>query len=258
VDSHINATFDFTLLTPTVKVTACWIKVRPGGEPQLVIGPPLVGMNAGTPTSIVTANVVGGIAGRAYDVYINIRGDVGGVYTFHWVVNIDGDDCGCTSVVSPYNGAGSVVSGDGSVIVNDRPRFFVSATFPVNPQVLDRWYDPTSTNIYDYVSNGLTTYWELAGASTGGGGGGGSGGSGANIVTIQPIFPDGVTTNFMLVATSGPVAVTAANTLFVSVDGVWQEAVVQYQAVDNQIQFIQPPSADSHIFIQWFTPPGSV
>jgi hypothetical protein len=238
-----------------VKVTACWIKVRPGGEPQLVIGPPLVGMNAGTPTSIVTANVVGGIAGRAYDVYINIRGDIGGVYTFHWTVNIAGDDCGCASVVPSYNGAGSVVSGDGSVIVNDRPRFFVSATFPVNPQVLDRWYDTTSANIYDYVSNGLTTHWELAGAS-GGGGGGGGGGSGANIVTIQPITPDGVTRNFVLTA-GQPVTVTAANTLFVSVDGVWQEPVVQFQAIDNQIQFAQAPLPDSHIFIQWFAPPES-
>src|SRR4029077_14024883 len=161
--------------------------------------------------------VQGGIAGRAYDVEINIRGDQGGVYGFHWDVNVLGDDCGC-ALVSPPLLTNGVVSGDGSIIVNTAPRFFVSATFPVAPNVLDRCYDTSTGNIYDYVSDGLDTFWELAG-----GGGGGGGGGGANIITIQPIFPDGTTTTFTLTSTSRPVTVTVANTLFVSVDGVWQE-----------------------------------
>ena len=251
VDEIVGVTLDFTQLSPTVNVLGCWVKVKPGGEPQLVVGPPVVGMTTGTPTGIVTLNVQGGIAGRAYDVEINIRGDQGGVYGFHWDVNVLGDDCGC-ALVSPPLLTNGVVSGDGSIIVNTAPRFFVSATFPVAPNVLDRWYDTSTGNIYDYVSDGLDTFWELAG-----GGGGGGGGGGANIITIQPIFPDGTTTTFTLTSTSRPVTVTVANTLFVSVDGVWQEPVSQYQASGNQIHFTQAPFADSRVFIAWFAPAGS-
>jgi hypothetical protein len=251
-EDFVGVTFDFTQLLPVVNVVGCWIKVRPGGEPQLMVGPPVVGMNASVPTDIVTAGVEGGIPGRTYDVEINVRGQQGGIYSFHWTVNVTGDDCGCAPIPTYPLGNG-VVSGDGSIIVNTAPRFFVSATFPVAPNVLDRWYDTSSANIYDYVSDGLDTFWELAGQS----GGGGGGGSAANIISIQPIFPDGTTTLFTMTATSRPVAVTVANTLMVSVDGVWQEPVADYQAAGNQIQFTQAPHADSRIFIQWFAPPGS-
>jgi hypothetical protein len=251
VDEITDVTVDFTQLSPTVNVVGCWIKVKPGGEPQLVVGPPIVGMTSGTPTDIVTFNVQGGIAGRSYDVEINVRGDQGGVYSFHWTVNVLGDDCGCTPMPTYLVGNG-VVSGDGSIIVNTAPRFFVSATFPVAPNVLDRWYDTSSGNLYDYISDGLSAFWQIAG-----GGGGGGGGGTVNIVSIIPIFPDGTTTIFTLTSTTRPVTVTAANTLFVSVDGVWQEPVTQYQAAGNQIEFAQPPFADSRVFILWFAPPGS-
>ena len=251
VDEVVGVTADFTQLSPTVNVVGCWIKVRPGGEPQLVVGPPIVGMTSGTPTGIVTFNVQGGIAGRSYDVEINIRGDQDGVYSFYWTVNVLGDDCGCIPVLA-YPVGNGVVSGDGSIIINTAPRFFVSATFPVGPNVLDRWYDTSSGNLYDYISDGLDTFWELWGGS-----GGGGGGSGANIISIQPIYPDGVTTTFTLTSASRPVTVSAANNLLVSVDGVWQEPGVQYVASGNQIEFTQAPSADSHIFMLWFAPPGS-
>jgi hypothetical protein len=253
VDEITDVTVDFTQLSPTVNVVGCWIKVKPGGEPQLVVGPPIVGMTTGTPTDIVTFDVQGGIAGRSYDVEINIRGDKGGVYSFHWTVNTLGDDCGC-ALVPAYPVGNGVVSGDGSIIVNTAPRFFVSATFPVAPNVLDRWYDTSTGNLYDYISDGLDTFWELWGGS---GGGGGGGGSGANILSILPITPDGVTTIFTLATTTRPVTVTVANTLLVSVDGVWQEPVTQYQAANNQIQFTQAPFADSKVFMLWFAPPGS-
>ena len=72
---------------------------------------------------------------------------------------------------------------------------------------------------------------------------------------MQPIAPDGTTRNFTLVASTGEtVAVVNTNTLWVSVDGVWQEPLVQYSAVDNQIVFVQPPFADSVIFMLWFAP----
>jgi hypothetical protein len=152
----------------------------------------------------------------------------------------------------PLNG---VVSADGSVIVNTAPRFFVSGTIPVGANVLDRWYDTSNGQLYDYVSNGITTLWVEAGT---GGGGGGGGGSNVTILSLNAIHPDGVTQVFNLTSVIGrPVTIVGSNTLFVSVDGVWQDATTQYTAVNNQIAFAQAPFADSVIFMLWFAPYSS-
>ena len=165
-------------------------------------------------------------------------------------INVLGDDCDCTSVLPIYPlGYLNAVSADGSIVVNSAPRFFVSSTAPINANVLDRWYNTTTGNVFDYITNGLVSYWTEAG--TGGGGGGNTG----NIIKMQSIAPDGVTRTFTLIATTGEtVNVINTNTLWVSVDGVWQEPLAQYNAVDNQIVFTQPPFADSVIFMLWFAP----
>jgi hypothetical protein len=144
-----------------------------------------------------------------------------------------------------------VVSGDGSVVVNIAPRFFISATTPVGARVLDRWYNSITGSIYDFVTNGLASWWE---ESTIGGGGG----YGANIVKMNPIVPDGSTTQFTLTATDGTlVDILGTNTLLVSVDGVWQEPETQYGAAVDQIVFAQAPFSDSIIFMLWLSPPPS-
>ena len=249
LDARTLVTVNYASIIPVDTLTNYSFRIKPGGEPQLSIEASALDVTK----TILTFYVDGGIAGQSYEVLIGAMLLSGAVRSDQLTVDVIGDGCGCHALaVSAYLSGN--VSSDGSVIVNTAPRFFVSATFPVNPNVLDRWYDTTTANIYDFVSDGLNTFWELAGGSGGGGGGGG----GANIVTIQPIFPDGTTSLFTMTATSRPVTVTIANTLFVSVDGVWQEPVVQYQASGNQLQFTQAPSADAIIFIAWFAPPGSV
>ena len=250
LDARTLVTVDYSGIIPTDTLSNYSFRVKPGGEPQLSIDNPTLDVT----NTILTFYVDGGIAGRAYEVAVVAILLSGGVRADTLTVNVGGEDCGCCSLPAPVYPTGNV-SSDGSVIVNTAPRFFVSATFPVNPRVLDRWYDTTTANIYDFVSDGLNTFWELAGGS---GGGGGGGGAGTNIITIQPLSPDGVTSLFTMTSTSRPVTVTTANTLFVSVDGVWQEPVVQYQATGNQLQFTQAPSADSVIFIAWFAPPGTI
>jgi hypothetical protein len=244
------ATFDFSQLTPAITVASCWVRVRQGGEPQLIVGPPISNPSDGAPNT-VTAHVQGGIPGRAYDVELNVRADLGATYSFQWTVNILGDDCACPPVPPPSDYI-TLVTGDGMIVTNTAPRFFVSALAPISPQVLDRWYDTSTGNISDFVTNGNLSYWVVGG----GGGGGGGGGSGP-IISLLPIYPDGVTTIFTLTAVDMPVTILASNTLFVSTDGVWQQPVVQYQALDNQINFAEAPSADSVIFMVWFAPPGS-
>lgn len=251
-DMIAGITVDYSQLAGVVggfTPTSVSFKIKPGGEPQLFILVPLIA------AEVLSFSINGGIAGRAYEVTINMRGGLGGVRSDVLSVNIDGDDCGCSPVMPYYPpGYDGTTSADGSVIVNDRPRFFVSNNFPVNPNVLDRWYDTTTANIYDYVSNGLSTYWQITGS--GGGGGGGSGGE-VSIVSISPIAPDGTTTTFNLTSSQSAVSINNANTLFVSVDGVWQEPNVSYAAAGNLIQFATAPFADSKIFMLWFAPaPG--
>jgi hypothetical protein len=103
--------------------------------------------------------------------------------------------------------------------------------------------------VSDYITNGASASWVVS--SGGGGGGGGT----STIRKISPIFPDGSNTTFVLTSQdSTPVNIAAANYLFVSVDGVWQEPGIQYTAAANVIIFSQAPTADAAIFMLWFGP----
>lgn len=239
---------DYSSAVPPVLINNFSFRVRPGGEPQLWISDSDLGAGA----DFITFFIEGGIGGRAYEVVIHtmlasgeVRSDVLNVQV------LGGDNC-CPAFVLPALPNQDQTSGDGSIIVNTAPRFFISGSIPVGANVLDRWYDTTTGELYDYISNGITSLWQLAGS---GGGGGGGSGSGVIILTIAPIQPDGSTTVFTLTSLLGrPVTITTSNTLFVSVDGVWQQPDVQYAAVNNQVSFVQPPSNDSQVFMLWFAP----
>lgn len=243
LDARALITVDYSQLVPAVTLKGYSFRIRPGGEPQLRLE------NSTLSGASLSFYVNGGIGGRAYEVAIVVKLANTETRTDMLTVQVLGDDCGCALLPPPP--AQGVVSGDGSVIVNDLPRFFVSATIPVGANVLDRWYNVVNGEVYDYISNGLSTLWQLAG----GGGGGGGIGSNVAVINIVPIMPDGVTTLFTLSAIGGaPVNIASSATLFVSVDGVWQDSQTQYYAVGNQIQFAQPPSADSAVFMVWFAP----
>jgi hypothetical protein len=249
LDARTQIAVDYSAVAPPVLIDNYSFRVSPGGEPQLWIDESEISL----PANAITFFIRGGIAGRAYEIKINTILDSGETRTDTLTVNVLGDDCGCTFVIPlPVLGVGDVTSGDGRVVVNTAPRFFVSGTPPVGANVLDRWYNTASGLLYDYVSNGITTFWQQAA------GGGGGGGSGAVILNISPIHPDGATTTFVLTTVSGiPVAISGSSTLFVSIDGVWQDGTTQYVAVNNQVQFAQAPSADSQVFMLWFAPASS-
>jgi hypothetical protein len=247
VDTNTFITVDYSQLIPAVTLANFTLRVTPGGSPNLGIGQATLNTGETQLTFLLSA----GIEGRAYDVMITAKLTTGEARTDKLTVNVLGDDCGCTPLPAPPPVNGDV-SGDGSIIVNTALRFFVSGTIPVGANVLDRWYDTSNGLLYDYISNGITSLWQEAGS---GGGGGGGGGSNVTILSIQPIHPDGVTTVFTLTSVSGrPVTISGGNTVFVSVDGVWQDATTQYTAVNNQIAFAQAPSADSIVFMLWFAP----
>jgi hypothetical protein len=247
VDTSTLISVDYSQLVPAVTLANFTLRVTPGGTPNLGISK----VTLDATKTLLTFLVSGGIAGRTYDVMVTTILTGGEARSDKLTVNVYGDTFGCTPLPTPppLNGE---VSGDGSVIVNTAPRFFVSGTIPVGANVLDRWYDTANGLLYDYISNGITSLWQEAGS---GGGGGGGGGSNVTILSLVPIHPDGTTTVFSLTSVVGrPVTIVGSNTVFVSVDGVWQDPTTQYTAVNNQIAFAQAPSVDSIIFMLWFAP----
>jgi hypothetical protein len=245
LDGRTLVTVDYSQLVPTVTLVGYSFRIRPGGEPQLWISKSQMGTG---PTLSFTVD--GGIGGVQYEVTIVLTTDIG-VRSDVLNVNVLGDGCGCSYLASPPY-FGDVTSSDGSIIVNTAPRFFVSATPPVAPNVLDRWYDTTNEVVFDYISNGLFTSWVLANA--GGGGGGGGGGGSSTIRRISPIAPDGTKVSFTLTAMDGTtVAINGDAYLMVSLDGVWQEPTYQYSAIGNVVVFAQAPTADAHVFMLWFS-----
>lgn len=239
---------DYSELTPAIAISNFTFRVTPGGLPNLGIN----NVTLNPAKTQLTFLLSDGVGGLTYDIEVTVMLTTGEKRSDNLTINVAGDGgCGCGALLAPPPTTGDV-SGDGSIIVNTAPRFFVSSTIPVGANVLDRWYDTTNQQVYDYISTGLTTLWQAASS-----GGGGSGGSGSNvtILSMNPIHPDGVTTVFTLTTVIGrPVSGLVANTLFVSLDGVLQDASTQYSTVNNQIQFAQPPDADSIIFMLWFAP----
>jgi hypothetical protein len=250
LDAVVAMSVDYSQVVPAWSISSYSFKVKPGGFPELGI---YASSGSAANSTLLEFSIFGGIAGRAYEITIitkmaddETRSDV-------LTVNVQGDDFICVPFTPAYpQGYSGAVSSDGSVIVNKAPRFFVSGTPPVGANVLDRWYDTATGEMFDFISNGVSTYWQIAAGS------GGGSISSASILNITPIRPDGVATTFPLTAVGGrPVTLIGANTLFVSLDGVWQDSATQYTVVGNQITFAQAPSADSVVFMLWFAPPTS-
>ena len=256
LDENVFISVDYSQLVSAVTLLGYSFRVSPGGSPQLGIPSSQL-----TPSTLLTVELVGGIGGRAYMVTINAVLSNGDTRSDVLTVNVLGDDdCGCVTV-SPLPPTYGVVSNDGVVVVNTAPRFFVSSTAPVQAQALDRWFDSSTGDVYDFISDGKTGYWVLsivAAGPSGDGSGSEVAFSGSSIIKLVSIVPDGTTTTFTLVAAGGQaVSIVGVTSLFVSVDGVWQEPGAQYVADGNQITFVQAPSADSSVFMLWFSAPSS-
>ena len=234
---------DYSKLVPAQTITDFSFRVSPGGSPQLNIASAVIA------TNILTIVMSGGRAGVAYRIEIIGIGATGTRTDFLDVQLLDDGGCGCEDIATaPLTPVGNV-SGDGGMYINTALRYFVSSTVPVDGRIFDRWYNTTTGDIYDFVTDGLKSWWEL---STLGGGGG----YGANVVKMNSLTPDGNTKVFTLTATDGTtVDIIGTNTLLVSVDGVWQEPTTMYSAVDNQLTFIEAPLVGAVIFMIWFSPP---
>jgi hypothetical protein len=249
INDRVQISIDYSKLTPSVAVSKIWFEIEPGGVPPLTIDSVVI------TSTLVTFYVGGGYSDMSYNILTNAILSAGAVHSDLLVVNVIGENgCDC-NYVSPADQT-NYISGDAEIFVNKYPRFFVSGTAPTNANLLDRWYNLTNTTWYDYVTDGITNFWAISGVGAPPPDSGGDGGSGITgnitIKKMQPLELDGVTNTFSLISTDMFTPnVTTDNSLFVSIDGVWQEPTTQYTASGASITFTLPPAADSYVFILW-------
>lgn len=76
-------------------------------------------------------------------------------------------------------------------------------------------------------------------------------------INTPPGFQDGVRVSFVLTVKSDGTnpSLAGPEELLVSIDGVIQEAAVQYQASGDTVTFLQAPTSDAYVFISWFKTP---
>ena len=248
IDGRVQLTVDYSKLAPAVSVSKIWFEIEPGGVPPLTIDSVVVA------DPLVTFFVDGGYSDTSYSVVANAVFDDGSVHSDLLIVNVFGEGgCACVSTSDTY-ADNYIQFGTQEVFVNKYPRFFVSAIAPTNANLLDRWYDLLNQTWYDYVTDGVTNFWAISGVGAPPPPSGGDSGASGNITIkkMQPLALDGVTTTFPLISTDLFLPnVTTNNSLFVSIDGVWQEPTTQFNASGSSITFATAPAQDSYVFILW-------
>lgn len=154
---------DYSQLTPGVTLASVEsFIVDQGGNPPLVVSNP--GIDVPT-TTVLTFLLSNGLAGVQYTLSIVMNLTDSTTRTDILTVNIPstGDDCcaGAQAVLAspiPFPNV-SVISPDGSVYYNQVPRWFLSSSPPINPNVMDQWYNPSTNVYYQYVTDGTTAQW---------------------------------------------------------------------------------------------------
>lgn len=162
VDDLSLITVDYTKLTPalTLKSISSFV-ANAGGNPPLVISNPTVDIT----DNILTFLLSNGLAGVQYTLSIIMQMSDNSIRTDKLVVNIPstGNDLVANPAATPafiFPSQG-VVSADGSIYYNQVLRWFLSDTPPVNPNIMDQWYNPTSGVYSQYVTNGLVASWVI-------------------------------------------------------------------------------------------------
>jgi hypothetical protein len=249
IDGRVQLSIDYSKLVPAVTVSKVWFEISPGGVPQLTID------SVVTTSTLLTFFVAGGYSDMSYDIIINAVLSDGSIHSDLLVVNVFGENgCACACITSTY-ADNYIQFGNQEVFINKYPRFFVSGIAPTNANLLDRWYDLNNQTWYDYVTDGMTNFWAVSGVGTPAPPTGGTDSGVTGNITIKKMKPlalDGVTTTFPLISIDMFTPnVTTNNSLFVSMDGVWQEPTTQYTASGSSITFATAPAADSYVFILW-------
>jgi hypothetical protein len=161
IDGRVLVSVDYSQLASAVSVSSYSFRVSPGGAPSLGIDTP-TGLG-----SSLSFYVSGGQPGVAYDLNIDVVSADNSVRVDRLTVSVDDDgDYGCSPTPPSQPAAGTVVSGDGAVVVNTAPRYFISGVAPVNPVALDCWFNTGTMALSMYVTKGAVREWVQIGTLT--------------------------------------------------------------------------------------------
>ncbi len=150
-------TVDYSGVVPSVNPKFAYFVVDDGSLPNLGIR--LVSITG----KVMKVNVYDGVSGKDYTVGIVAILDDGSRRTDYLQVVVPGHD-GCNCAPLPVNVLDPFMVINGTIFVNDRPRFIVSPTEPQGPNVEDWWYNSADGTLYVYATDGTTTYWHALSA----------------------------------------------------------------------------------------------
>jgi hypothetical protein len=148
---------DFSHVTPPHTVTGYDFSIDVSSNPALVVSYPQLDV-AG---DILTFLVSGGIVGQQYNISLTTNVDIN-ARTDILTINIPSAAGDCT----PINPVPSIYTqlplGEPTQgYVNSAVRYFWGAAAPMNPNVMDQWYDPTADTLYEWVTNGTDFFWQI-------------------------------------------------------------------------------------------------
>lgn len=157
VDSQITVTVDYSKLTPAITPARYSFFVDSGDSPRFGIGDPDLTGN------VLTFLVYGGAVGQTYDVAIVMINSDGTVRTDTLAISVIGDDVPNFGPALPVSQNLATFTGaNGLSFINDAPNYYVSSVAPTNANIMDMWYNPATGLLQEYISNGLTSYWQDA------------------------------------------------------------------------------------------------
>lgn len=165
VDDQTLVVFDYTSLLGSGKsvsaITGFTLDIQT--NPQLIISKASIPDSAKQRISFVVSAGVGGVT---YGVSVGILfSDAVTTYTHLLHINVTSptiDSC-CNPGSNPIAisaGLQQAKLAPPGVYANALPRYFVQSTPPTGPHVFDRWYNNATSVISDYVTDGVSSWWQ--------------------------------------------------------------------------------------------------
>jgi hypothetical protein len=151
---------DYSKIANPVPLTSYNFTVDVSSNPALVISYPQLDATR----MVLTFLLTGGIAGQQYNVAVATQ-FYGGSRQDVLTINIPSSQGSCETI-NPVPQLYTQLPLGTQGYVNTGTRYFWGAAPPVNPTVMDQWYDPTTDTLSEWTTDGTTYFWSVL-ASTG-------------------------------------------------------------------------------------------
>ena len=165
VDAVTLVTVDYTQLGITIPDNSVFsfLVDRGNGPPLYIVDPILL-------SSILTFLVSGGIPDVTYTLTVNIAHDTDQTRSDSLAVNVfaSGDQGFLPSSTPVGNTVGQLMVGTSLAFFNTGPRYFVSASPPEGPNIMDEWWNELTNELSQFVTDGSNTWWQTPSYDPGG------------------------------------------------------------------------------------------